>query len=135
MHAGKRKNKLDPALIRVFVDQGLSDPEIASRMGWTLGTLRVRCSQLKISLRRSTRMNIRRSLTAKIVLPRDIVDQLRQRAASMGVLAAELASDLLRTIVQDDLYDAVLDKNDFAEHDKVVRTALAHSRKGLVSAR
>jgi hypothetical protein len=77
-------------------------------------------------------MNIRRSLTAKIVLPRDIVDQLRQRAASMGVLAAELASDLLRTIVQDDLYDAVLDKDDFAEHDRLVRAALAHSRKGPV---
>ena len=48
-----QKRKIDPDLIRVLVDEGLSSQEIADRVGWTIGTLRVRCSQLKISLRRS----------------------------------------------------------------------------------
>jgi len=97
-----RKSKIDPALIRVLIDQGLSDLEIANRMGCTVGTLRVRCSQLKISLRRS----------AKVVLPQAILDQLVQRAALMGVSTATLAADLLEEIARDDLYDAVLDRDD-----------------------
>jgi len=48
-----QKRKIDPDMIRVLVDQGLSAQEIADRVSWTIGTLRVRCSQLKISLRRS----------------------------------------------------------------------------------
>jgi hypothetical protein len=97
-----RKSKIDPALIRLLIDQGLSDLEIANRMGCTIGTLRVRCSQLKISLRRP----------AKVVLPQAILDQLVQRAALMGVSTATLAADLLEEIARDDLYDAVLDRDD-----------------------
>src|SRR6476620_7539687 len=42
------------ALARVssLVDQGLSAAQIADQMGCTLGTLRVKCSQAGISLRR-----------------------------------------------------------------------------------
>jgi len=42
------------ALARVtsLIDQGLSAAEIASEIGCTLGTLRVRCSEHRISLRR-----------------------------------------------------------------------------------
>ena len=101
-----RKSKTDPALIPMFVDGGLSDLEIANRMGWTVGTLRVRCSQLKISLRRKV------TSERKIVLPRAILDRLHQRAALMGVSMSELASDLLEVIARDGLYDAVLDLND-----------------------
>jgi hypothetical protein len=71
-------------------------------MGWTIGTLRVRCSQLKISLRR------RRT---KIALPQAILDQLHQRAALIGISAAELAADLLKQIARDNLYNAVLDRD------------------------
>ena len=97
-----RKSKIDPALIPVLVDRGLSDLEIANRLGWTVGTLRVRCSQLKISLRRR----------AKFVLPQAILDQLNQRAALMGVSGPALAADLLEEIARDNLYDAVLDRAD-----------------------
>ena len=97
-----RKSKIDPALIRVLIDQGLSDLEIANRMGCTVGTLRVRCSQLKISLRRS----------AKVALQQAILAQLNQRAALMGVSTTTLAADLLEEIARDDLYDAVLDRDD-----------------------
>lgn len=96
-----RKSKVDPALIRILIDQGLSDLEIANRMGCTVGTLRVRCSQLKVSLRRP----------AKVVLPQSIVDQLARRAALMGVSTVSLAADLLGEIARDDLYDAVLDRD------------------------
>ncbi len=96
-----RKSKVDPALIRILIDQGLSDLEIANRMGCTVGTLRVRCSQLKVSLRRP----------AKVVLPQSILDQLERRAALMGVSTVSLAADLLEEIARDDLYDAVLDRD------------------------
>ena len=101
-----RKSKTNPALIPVFVDEGLSDLEIAKRMGWTVGTLRVRCSQLKISLRRKVASG------KAVVLPRAILDQLHERAVLMGVSMSALASDLLEVIARDSLYDAVLDRDD-----------------------
>lgn len=97
-----RKSKIDPALIRVLIDQGFSDLEIANRVGCTVGTLRVKCSQLKISLRRC----------AKVALPQAILDQLNQRAELMGVSTVTLAADLLEEIARDDLFDAVLDRDD-----------------------
>ena len=41
--------------IELFLDEGLSAPQIADQIGCTLGTLRVRCSQLGISLRKRNR--------------------------------------------------------------------------------
>jgi hypothetical protein len=98
-----RKSKIDSALIPEFVDQGLSALEIATRMGCTVGTLRVKCSQLKISLRR-------RSIN--IALRQAVFNQLQKRAALMGVPAVALAADLLEVIARDGLYDAVLDRDD-----------------------
>jgi hypothetical protein len=40
------------ARVPMLVNQGLSAAEIAEQMGCTVGTLRVKCSQLQISLRR-----------------------------------------------------------------------------------
>ena len=106
-----RKNKLDPEIIRELVGQGLSNIEIANRMGWTIGTLYVRCSQLKISLRRSSK-KVRLKRWPKIPLPDDLFEQLRQRAKIMHVSATELAVALLKEIARDGLYDAVLDRDD-----------------------
>jgi transposase-like protein len=50
----RNRTKFTPkavAQILAMVEQGMSSAEIAQRVGCTLGTLRVRCSQLKISLR------------------------------------------------------------------------------------
>ena len=47
--------------IESWVDTGLSPAAIAEQIGCTLGTLRVRCSQFRISLRRKTRA-VRRDL-------------------------------------------------------------------------
>jgi len=98
-------------MIRELVRQGLSNTEIANRMGWTVGTLYVRCSQLKISLRRSSK-KVRLKRWPKIPLPDDLFEQLRQRAKIMRVSAAELAVALLKEIARDGLYDAVLDRDD-----------------------
>ena len=98
-------------MIRELVRQGLSNTEVANRMGWTVGTLYVRCSQLKISLRRSSK-KVRLKRWPKIPLPDDLFEQLRQRAAAMGVSTAELVVDLLTEIARDGLYDAVLDRDD-----------------------
>jgi hypothetical protein len=101
-----RTSKADPTLIPVLVDEGLSNVEIASRMGWTVGTLRARCSQLKISLKRKT---VNRG---QIVLSLGTLSQLQQRAAMMGVTTSALAGELLQVIARDDLYDAVLDRDE-----------------------
>ena len=101
-----RKSKTNPALIPVLIEEGLSDWEIANRMGWTVGTLRVRCSQLKISLRRKN------ATQRQVVLPQFIFDQLHQRAATMGVATSVLVAELLKAIARDGLYNAVLDGDD-----------------------
>jgi hypothetical protein len=48
----KRTRKIDPKRIPLLLDQGMTPVEIAAEFGCTLGTLRVRCSRLQISLRR-----------------------------------------------------------------------------------
>lgn len=104
-----RKAKIDPEVIRGLIAAGLSDEKIAEKMKWTVGTLRVVCSLQKISLRRSVRVRIRRRLTSTITLPRNIFDRLRGYASMMGTTAADLAEQLLRVIVRDNLFRAVLD--------------------------
>ena len=102
-----QKRKIDPELIRLLVDEGLSVQEIADRVGWTIGTLRVRCSQLKISLRRSGKSKSHICLW----VPEAIFRQLQHHATLMGISESELATNLLKTIVQDDLCKAVLDRD------------------------
>ena len=71
-------------------------------MGWTIGTLRVKCLQLKISLKRP----------AKLFLPPAILDHLTPRGESIGVSTVTPAADLLKQIARDKLFDAVLDRDD-----------------------
>ena len=116
------------ARIPVLVQQGLDAEAIAARLGCNVGTLRVRCSQAQISLRVPKKVNIVRlvpapkpeppkqkrsyvfALPTTLQLSRVAMPRLRQRAKAIGVNEAELASDLLEMIAQDDLYDAVLDR-------------------------
>ena len=107
----KSRSKIDPTMIPEFIERGLNDAEIAEKMGWTVGTLRVRCSQLRISLRRSTFMKNGCRQFRTFALPQGIFDQLQQHATIMGISVAELAGDLLKEIVHDGLYDAVLDRD------------------------
>jgi hypothetical protein len=100
--------------IPTFVEQGLSAPEIARKIGCTVGTLRVTCSRSKISLRRkdsapkTRRVSSPDHATMTIQLPKITVGLLRQQAIVKGIEATVLVAMLLEMIVQDGLFDAVL---------------------------
>jgi hypothetical protein len=114
--------------IPVLVQQGLNTEAIAARLGCTAGTLKVRCSQAQISLRVPKEVKVvplvplvpppkppkqKRSyafaVPTTLQLSRVAMSRLRQRAEATGVNEAELVTNLLEMIAQDDLYDAVLD--------------------------
>ena len=118
------------ARIRSLVEQGLSAAAIADEIGCTLGSLRVRCSQLGIRLRPSPypkrapapealrmavplpgacRQTSDQVEQLNISLPHVIAEQLRDRAARANLSEADLAAELLVTISRDNLYQAVLD--------------------------
>ena len=118
------------ALERVakMVEQGISAMEIANEIGCTLGTLRVRCSQSRISLRHgrlkqgkedrtnyhesrgsdSTNHHVRKRLS--LPLPQETLMQLDEWAAVHGMSAASLATKLLVAVARDSLFAAVLDE-------------------------
>jgi hypothetical protein len=67
-----QRKKLTPIVItkiRSWVDQGLRADEIALRVGCTVGTLRVRCSQLRISLRSTSGPRVATSLAWPRLMP------------------------------------------------------------------
>jgi hypothetical protein len=101
------------SLIKNLVAQGLPAKEIAERLGCKLGTLRVKCSQHRISLRRSTSpaASSKRSGAARLVIPlaEDVSLDLQRHAEKRGLSKANLAAALLEAIANDKLYNAVID--------------------------
>ena len=117
--------------IPVLVQQGLNAEAIAARLGCTVGTLKVRCSQARSACdypkrsrwcrwcrwcqcpRRPSRHNQTRcfafAVPTTLELSRVAMSRLRQRAEATGMTEAELVTKLLEMIAQDDLFDAVLD--------------------------
>ena len=98
--------------IPALLEQGLDRTRIAALIGVTPASLQVQCSNRAISLRRGGRRTPRRNLSladAKLDLNQPVMIALREKARSLGVDEVRLASDLLETIVTDDLYKAVLD--------------------------
>jgi len=83
-----------------LVSDGKSASEIAGQIGCSVDSLRVRCSQLGVTLRRN-------GLTVR--LSRMALDGLRQQAMAEDMSEAGLASALLEVIARDGLYKAVLD--------------------------
>jgi len=127
-----RTTKIQPTQIFDLLRQGLSNEEIARRVGWTVGTLRVRCSHWKISLRRPYQGRNPRRPSETVKLSCSVLGQMRQRAASMGISTTELAAALLSEIARDNLYEAVL-ANAAASPD-ATRSAAARLRPGTVQA-
>ena len=124
--------------IPVLVQQGLNAEAIAARLGCTVGTLRVRCSQAQISLRVPKEVKVVPLVPAPkppeskrcfafavpttLQLSRVAMSRLRQRAEATGTTEAALVTKLLEVIAQDDLYDAVLDaeaKKNSAQSDQI----------------
>ena len=111
-----------------MVEQGVRSADIANEIGCTLGTLRVRCSQSKISLRHvrftkvegdradypdsreaeaasyHTRRRLSFSLGQKALI------QLDEWAAMNGMSTTSLVVKLLVAIARDSLFAAVLDE-------------------------
>ena len=142
-----RAKKITPAALEQvarLVDRGLSTSEIAEAVGCTVGTLRVKCSQMGISLRRKSRnkagsaatraseqsrahvSNVhfsrrqapasrRYQLSVAVSLPQTAVEHLHERAAAKRMSVTALASMLLEIIVRDGLYDAILDGLDVVD--------------------
>ena len=130
--------------IESWLNEGFCAAAIAEKVGCTLGTLRVRCSQAGVSLRRKkgpvaaqgcprgpaetprgipSRSGEKLAATARsetgaaseeehlvLRVARPTIQHLRSRAARKGLSDSVLATMLLETIVQDDLYEAVLDE-------------------------
>ena len=122
------------ASIPSLVQQGLNTEAIAARLGCTVATLKVRCSQNHISLRVPKEVKVvpmvplvpapkppkppkppkqKRpyafAVPTTLQLSRVAMSRLRQRAEATGMTEAELVTNLLEVIAQDDLFDAVLD--------------------------
>ena len=122
--------------IPALVQQGLNAEAIAARLGCTVGTLKVRCSQAQISLRvpkqakvvplvslvpaspakpPQSKQCLAFAVPATLQLSRVAMSRLRQRAEATGISEAELVTTLIEVIARDDLYDAVLDTAKDAE--------------------
>jgi len=91
--------------IPALLEQGMTKTEIAAMLGVKPSTLAVLCSRRGISLRKGG--------PRKLVVPLsdDTLNSLRDAARRLGKGSTEwLVSELLRKIVSDDLYKAVLDE-------------------------
>ena len=99
------------ATIPEMVEQrGMKTQEIAEVLGCKVSTLKVRCSQARISLRQAgSRHGRPDSGERAIKLNRAALALLQDRAAASGKTEAALARELIETIARDNLYDAVLD--------------------------
>jgi len=110
--------------ITCWVNEGLTPEEIADKIGCKVSSLRVKCSQFQISLRRhlerKTSIRLREDQSensivsngkSTIILPLDriVIGGLRDQAILRGISETALAATLLEIIVRDGLYDAVLD--------------------------
>jgi hypothetical protein len=97
-----------------LVAEGLSAAEIADKIGCSLGTLRVKCSHYGISLRRCVDPGGKpeRKPHARIVinLSPNAAFRLQQKAQTEGTTGPRLAAAVLEAVVQDNLYDAVIDR-------------------------
>jgi hypothetical protein len=114
--------------IPVLVQQGLNAEAIAARLGCTVGTFKVRCSQAQISLRVPKEVKVVPLVPAPqppkppqskrcfafnvpttLQLSKVAMSRLRQRADATGMTEDALVTNLIEVIAQDDLFDAVLD--------------------------
>lgn len=94
--------------IRMLAAQGKSTSQIAEVIGSTSASVRVRCCQLKIKLRRRHARQIERQSLVVYLHDADYA-ALQRKAANMQKSAGELSGELLTAIIRSNIYDAVLD--------------------------
>jgi hypothetical protein len=120
--------KFSPAVlsrIAGLIQQGTSPQDVAEGIGCKLGTLRVRCSQHGISLRRRNdplaKMKHKSLVRLTIVLLQATADALQRRGRKSGMSRTKLAATLIEHIVHDDLYAAVIDADSSELHNGAAR--------------
>jgi hypothetical protein len=125
-----------------LVARGLSAAEIAEKLGCSIGTLRVKCSHHGISLRRCDGSS---AVTERVPHARIVIQLgwttavgLQQKAQAQGTTGPRLAAALIEAIVQDNLYDAVIDRErgielnqPIIELDQPIKAALLECHKGV----
>ena len=92
-------------LIPQWIKNGVTKPEIAERIGTTVPSLKVMCSRYGIPLQTGLR-------EFKINLPAEIKAKLSMKAHDLDLSPLQLAALLLESVVDDDLFNAVLDLDD-----------------------
>jgi hypothetical protein len=108
----KRRIFSPPVLSRIMelVDQGVSPSKIADEIGCSIGSLRVRCSQHGISLRRPALAGEERPARLVVRISRSAALALQRQAQNDELSATQLAALLLEAVVRDNLYEAVIDR-------------------------
>lgn len=110
---GSRRRVFTPTAIdaiRVLAAQGKSAAEIAAAIGSTPASVRVKCCQLKISLRRRWEQALHIEGHRLIIYLQDAdYAALKRKAADRQRSAVELSGELLRAVIRGDIYEAVLD--------------------------
>jgi hypothetical protein len=94
--------------IEAMLDSGSTNKEIATAIGTTEGCLAVRLSQLGLS--RSSRRHM--DNRTRVTFPEGIVTRCAPYAAQRALAPAGLIMLLIDRIVQDNLFEAVLDDGD-----------------------
>ena len=101
------------ATIPAMVEAGMTREEIAVKFGVKPESLAVMCSKARISLRRGGRLLPREASEVPkrcvVTLSERAGEGIREKAKAMGISDLKLAKNLLEVIVNDNLYDAVLD--------------------------
>jgi hypothetical protein len=99
--------------IRVLAAQGKSAAEIATAIGSTPASVRVKCCQLKIPLRRPWQQAPRIGGYSLMIYLQDAdYAALKRKAAEMQKSTVELSSELLKAVIRSDIYEAVLDDDE-----------------------
>jgi hypothetical protein len=94
------------ARIPNMVQSGMKASDIAEHLGCSEATLKVRCCQAGISLRVP---GYRRSKYGRIVFPKELIQELTEKAQEYRMSENELARTILKIVIKDDLFDAILD--------------------------
>ena len=111
--SGSRRRVFTPTAInaiRAMAAQGKSAAEIATAIGSTPASVRAKCCQLKIPLRRRWEQALHIEGHRLIIYLQDAdYAALKRKAADMQRSAVELSSELLRAVIRGNIYEAVLD--------------------------
>jgi hypothetical protein len=95
--------------IRRLAAQGKSASEIAEVIGSTSASVRVKCCQLQIKLRRRHPRQIISGQSVVVYLHDADYTALKRKGEGMQKSVSELSAELLKAIIRSNIYEAVLD--------------------------